>query len=193
MERVDSQALIEQLHLSICLLTLLTKRPSNLDELNLDQMGKDDSNGPQEPNASADLEIEETHLEDDMDGFEDILVEHSKEHLRDKVLDRLAETLARYKTVRTGGGGPVLDSKHVSSTMMVVDEQHNRVRILCPKNEGLDQDGSPDDTAFLEAWRVWMERISKQGENQGEDQSAPYHWLLTCSRKYNRRRQSLHA
>ncbi|KAF1993802.1 hypothetical protein P154DRAFT_384427, partial [Amniculicola lignicola CBS 123094] len=89
--------------------------------------------------------------------------------LRNKVLDRLAETLARYKSDRTVNKGPVLDPKHVSSTMMIIDEEHNKVKILCAKNEGLNQHNSTDDTDFLNCWKACMEHISKEGVGTEED------------------------
>ena len=77
--------------------------------------------------------------------------------LRNKVLDRLAEILARVKTNRPRQAGPILDAKHVSATYMVIRDKDMAVDIFCSKNEGLDQrrqgepEGSKDDTDFLNA------------------------------------------
>lgn len=84
--------------------------------------------------------------------------------LRDKVLDRLAETLARFKSDPDGNRGFPLGSKHVSSTMMIVYHQSTRVKFLCAKNEGLDQGDTTEDTDFLDSWRKCMECISKTGK-----------------------------
>jgi hypothetical protein len=110
----------------------------------------------------------EGYPEEDWEDVEIISAEDMKERnpkaLRNKVLDRLAETLARYKSDRTVNKGPILDPKHVSSTMMIIDEEHNKVKILCAKNEGLDQHNSTDDTDFLSSWKACMERISREGK-----------------------------
>lgn len=143
--------LLEQLHPSICLLKLLAERPSNLDEL---APGHDSGEG---------------YPEEVLEDVEIISAEDTKERnlkaLRNKLLDRLAETLARYKSDRTVNKGPFLDPKHVSSTMMIMDEEHNKVKILCAKNEGLDQHNSTDDTDFLSSWKACMERISREGKH----------------------------
>ena len=154
--------LLEQLHPSICLLRLLAERSANLDELTLDhkeallEEGTSDNADiggfPEE-----DLENVEIIDAEDMKG-------RSPKALRNKVLDRLAEILARYKSDRRVGKGPILDPKHVSSTMMIVDEEHNKVKILCAKNEGLDQQNSTDDTDFLGSWKACMARISREGK-----------------------------
>lgn len=81
-----------------------------------------------------------------------------------KSLTGLAETLARYKSDRTINRGPVLDPKHVSSTMIITDEKHNRVKILCARNEGFDQHNSTDDTDFLGSWKACMEPILREGK-----------------------------
>jgi len=88
--------------------------------------------------------------------------------LRDRVLDRLAEVLSRFKTDRTRRKGAFLDPKHVSAAFMVIHDHCSRVDIYCVKNEGLNQrngNGSKDntDTDFLETWSRYMRCISKRG------------------------------
>jgi hypothetical protein len=161
---VESHALLfEQLHLSICLLGLLAERPANLDELVLDH-----KEAFLEKDTSDNTDSREGFPEEDLEDVEIISAEDMKERnhkvLRNKVLDRLAETLARYKSDRKVNKGPVLDPKHVSSTMMIIDEEHNKVKILCAKNDGLDQHNSTDDTDFLSSWKACMERISREGK-----------------------------
>ncbi|KAK5110584.1 hypothetical protein LTR85_000984 [Meristemomyces frigidus] len=75
-----------------------------------------------------------------------------------KVLDRLAETLARFKTDR--GKKKNLDAKHVAATLMVIDTQRQKVKIICAKNEGLDK----KDETFLHEWKGCMEGISSKDE-----------------------------
>lgn len=161
---VESHALLlGKLYLSICLLRLLSERPANFDELVLD-----DREVFLKKSTSENVDGGEGHREDELEDVEIISPEDMKERdpkaLRDKVLDRLAETLARYKSDRSDAKGRILDPKHVSSTMMIVDEKNNKVRILCSKNEGLDQNNSNDDTDFLNSWKTCMERISREGK-----------------------------
>jgi hypothetical protein len=154
--------LLEQLHLSISLLGLLTERPADLDELILDNKELFLEN-----RVSENADSREDAPEDDLEDVEIISAQDEKQRnpkvLRNKVLDRLAETLARYKSDPTANKGPILDSKHVSSTMMIVDEKHNKVKILCSKNEGLDQHNTTDDTDFLNSWKASMEHIARKG------------------------------
>lgn len=155
--------LLEQLHPSICLLELLTGRPANLDELIIDS-----KKSSLVSDISDTADSGECDLEEDLKDVEIISAEDAKQHhpkiLRNKVLDRLAETLARYKSDPNVNSGPILDPKHVSSTMMIIDEKHNKVEILCAKNEGLDQHDSTDDTDFLNSWKTSMERIARKGD-----------------------------
>jgi len=155
--------LLQQIHLSIWLLRLLAERPENLEELVPDHNG-----AFLEQDTPNDVHSEQGYPEDDFDEAEMTSSENLKERghstLLNKVLDRLAETLARYKTDRTTHRGLVLDSKHVSSTLMIVDEDHSKVKILCAKNEGLEQQNSTNDTDFLASWKTCMERISREGK-----------------------------
>ncbi|KAF2250218.1 hypothetical protein BU26DRAFT_297265 [Trematosphaeria pertusa] len=85
--------------------------------------------------------------------------------LQDKLLDRLAETLARYKSdpkkadPRTRG----LDAKHVCAAMMRVHAAEERAEIVCAKNEGLDA----VDRVFLEGWKRAVEGIARSGGTDG--------------------------
>ena len=155
--------LLEQLHASVCLFRLLAERPANLDELFLDH-----KEAFLEKGAFDNADNEESYPKEDLEDVDIIsaedIEEHSAKALRNKVLDRLAEILARYKSDRTVDKGPILDPKHVSSTMMIIDEEHNKVKILCAKNEGLNQHNSTDDTDFLGSWKACMERISREGK-----------------------------
>ncbi len=155
--------LLEQLHPSICLLRLLAERLANLDELLLDHKETFLEKG-----TSDNADSGEGYPEEDLEEVEIISVEDMKERnpkvLRNKVLDRLAEILARHKSDFTANKGPILDPKHVSSTLMIIDEEHNKVKILCAKNEGLDQNNSTDDTDFLGSWKACMERISRKSK-----------------------------
>lgn len=77
--------------------------------------------------------------------------------LKNQFLDRLAETLARFKTdaqAKTSN-----DAKHVSAAMMVCYEDEERVKIFCAKNEGLEQ----EDEDFLARWKLLMESIARKG------------------------------
>ncbi|KAL9632463.1 MAG: hypothetical protein Q9164_005307 [Protoblastenia rupestris] len=174
--------LLEQLHLSICLLGLLAKHPANLDELVLDHKAFLEKGTSDNANSG------EGYPEEDLEDVEIISAEDMKERnpkaLRNKVLDRLAETLARYKSDRTVNKGPILDPKHVSSTMMIIDEEHNKVKILCAKNEGLDQHNSTDDTDFLSSWKACMEHISREGVAAEKDKV----YMLDMILKYQRPR-----
>jgi hypothetical protein len=94
--------LLEQLHLSICLLGLLAERPANLDELVLDhkdallEKSPPDNVDSGEGYPEEDLEEEEVEIISAED-----MKQRNHKALRNKVLDRLAETLARYKSDRT--------------------------------------------------------------------------------------------
>lgn len=154
--------LLEQLYPSICLLILLAERPPDLQEM------VSDHEGVLVKNTIDNADNEDGYPEDDLEDMELISTETIEKRdpkaLLNKLLDRLAEILARYKSDRKVQKGNIPDPKHVSSTMMVVDEKHNKVKILCAKNEGLDQDNSTDDTDFLGSWNASMERIATQGK-----------------------------
>lgn len=155
--------LVEQLHQSVCLLRLLAEHPPNIEEL-----FPDHEESALMENTFSDADNVENSPEGDLGDLEDINPEGINETdpkvLRNKVLDRLAEILAKYKTDRKVKRGPLLDPKYVSSTMMMVDEEHEKVKILCAKNEGLNQNNSTDDTDFLDDWKTCMERIARQSK-----------------------------
>jgi hypothetical protein len=148
------------LHAAICLLGLIMARPASLDELLIES---------EEPVAEKTSSSDDA--DDDPEDLEDVEISNVDDEkkrdldaLRNKVLDRLAETLARYKSDPKRGKGSILDPEHVSSTMMIMYEDENRVKILCAKNEGLTQGNSTDDTDFLNSWKACMERISRAGK-----------------------------
>jgi len=183
-------SIANDLHVASCLLALITKRPEGLDRLLVREAGSDDeSNGDHgkglistkaETSSMSDVYVED-YGEPDIENHEENLEEDFEETsaskytdggtvsevylaaLKNKVLDRLAETLARHKSDPKGQRGPPLDSKHVSSAMMIAYGESTRVKILCAKNEGLNQEGETDDTEFLESWKKYMESISKAG------------------------------
>lgn len=161
---VETQTLLfQQLHSSICLLRILTERPANLDDFVLDPAATS-PNETTSDNADSGEEDPGEDLEDlesrDTESTED----RNPKALRNRVLDRLAEILARFKSDRTTSKGPTRDAKHVSSTIMIVDEDHNMVKIFCAKNEGLVQDNTTDDTDFLDFWKACKERMSRNGK-----------------------------
>ncbi|KAL3422702.1 hypothetical protein PVAG01_06858 [Phlyctema vagabunda] len=173
----------DHLRAGICLLALITTRPANLDEL----LSEGDINDIYaEGKAVDDDDDTKNEIDEYFEGPRVISSndedEHSLHKLRDKVLDRLAETLARYKSDPRAGGGPVLDPKHVASTMMITYSQENKVKILCSKNEGLNQGNSTDDTDFLNSWKVCMERISKAGSAAENDKDSMLDLILTYQR-----------
>ena len=123
------------LNATICLLGLITARPANLDELLIER------EEPVAEKASSGGDDAENDIETPEDDEISSTVDEKKrdlDALRNKVLDRLAEALARYKSDPKEVKGPILDPKHVSSTMMIKYDDKNKVKILCAKNEGLD-------------------------------------------------------
>lgn len=77
--------------------------------------------------------------------------------MRDQVLDRLAETLARFKTENKRKNR---DAKHVCSMIMIIDEERRTSRMVCAKNEGLDK----VNESFLRNWTACMKAISAKGK-----------------------------
>jgi len=140
--------LLEQLYSSIYLLKLLTERSINLDELVLDykevflkKSTFDNANN------------REDYSEEDLKDIEIISAEDIKERnfkaLRDKVFDRLIKTLTRYKSDYIINKGFILDLKYIFNTMMIINEEYNKVKILYIKNKRLNQYNSTDDIDFL--------------------------------------------
>jgi hypothetical protein len=102
----------ENLHDAICVLALIIERPHNLDEQLSSHERKGDQNDPILPMGSTSIQTKapptsldvETDCEDPTEDTEAMDVDGSIDKqsylavLRDKVLDRLAETLARSKS-----------------------------------------------------------------------------------------------
>lgn len=161
---------------AICLLALVTRRPPDLEGLVVPAKEVHSRNGQLKRalgvahTRAPETETEALQIEIDVgvDGVEEledlqIIDTDSDEQqyaaeLQSKVLDRLAETLARFKSDPRARKSP--DAKHVSSAMMIVYKEDERVKILCSKNEGLDA----EDKTFLRDWKDCMETIAKTGE-----------------------------
>jgi hypothetical protein len=119
----------------------------------------------QEPKTrDTDVDAESGSSDDDLDDIEDLTVlgtnPKSEEHLaelKNPFLDRLAETLARFKSDPQDRRSK--DAKNVFATMMICHEKEERVEIFCTKNEGLDD----EDRKFLNKWKVHMEKIAREG------------------------------
>jgi hypothetical protein len=171
----------ESLRDAVSVLALLIKRHQDLDELLSRDERRGDLNDENDRPITATKKSCTITLGTDKGGDADTDTEDPEEDerigvdegtdeelylaaLKDKVLDRLAETLARYKSDPSGNQISPLASKHVSSTMMMVGRQSTRVKFLCSKNEGLDQGDTAEDTKFLDSWRQCMECISKPGK-----------------------------
>ena len=159
------QSITQDLDVAISVLALITRRPQDLDKLQREQGATTNAY------SALELLLEQGEHEpgDEIDSSEDGDVDSQLDPdpgtLRNKVLDRLAETLARYKTDPREKENTGLDAKHVSSTMMVVDEQRERIKIFCSKNEGLDQRADNIDLEFLDRWKVCMEAVAKNGKS----------------------------
>jgi hypothetical protein len=146
---------------AICLLALISDRPPGLEE----------STQEAEP-REIDKESQAYSSDEEFDDPEDPTLlgtdlEHEQYHteLKNQLLDRLAETLARFKTdvqVKTSN-----DAKHVSAAMMVCYENEEHVKIICAKNEGLEK----EDNDFLIRWKLRMEGIARKGSFQ-------IHWIF---------------
>ena len=165
----------EDLDDAICLLALVTKRPPNIEGLLVPsrEAQKDDTLKPTLDVARIEapaIEAGVLQVETDVgvDGIEELddlqIIDTKKDEQQDtaelqsKVLDCLAETLAKFKSDPGAKGS--LDAKHVSSAMMIVYKEDERVEILCSKNEGLDL----EDITFLRDWKDCMETIAKTGK-----------------------------
>lgn len=159
------QSITQDLDVAISVLTLITRRPHDLDKLRLEQ------NTTTGAYSTPELLLEQGVHEpgDELDSSEDKDMDNQLDPdpgtLRNKVLDRLAKTLARYKTDPRDKKNAGLDTKHVSSTMMAVDEQKQRIKIFYSKNERVNQRADNKDLEFLEGWKVYMEAVAKNGES----------------------------
>lgn len=134
---------------AVCLLALVVNRPPPPNEVAADPVSESKGDGVEEIEDLQNINVEgdgQQHL------FE----------LRSKVLDRLAETLARFKSDPHSDpkGITLRDAKHVSSAAMIVYTEQEKVKVLCSKNEGLDK----EDEIFLGNWKTCMEAIAKTGE-----------------------------
>ena len=109
-------------------------------------------------------------LQEELEDLQAIVADRDEQQhlaeLQSKILDRLAETLARFKSDPKARKS--IDAKHVSSAMMIVYQKNERVKILCSKNEGLDI----EDNAFLRDWKNCMETIAKKGDEHQRTASA---------------------
>lgn len=149
---------------AVCLLALLTKRVSDQDE---SKKPTEERIHAQRTSCSAEApqakERDPTNDLDDSskDGIEDEADEEPDSTfgidqtqndtvLYRKFLDRLAETLARFKSDPSKKKAP--DSKHVASILMTIDKDNMKTKIFCFKNEGLDK----QDEDFLERWKICM-------------------------------------
>lgn len=169
---------IHDLQDAICLLALATEHPQTIDRLKLKprnlhvEINASSDAAPESLTADATVKIEKEKDEGISEVFDDANASSSQQDLaslRNKVLDRLAEILARVKTNRAGRSRTILDPKHVSATFMIIRNQFTTVDIYCSKNEGLDQQipgqpkGRKDDTDFLNTWKTHMQDISNKG------------------------------
>jgi hypothetical protein len=167
----------ENLRAAICVLALITQRPQDLDELlpGNDRSGVESNDNLHTTGAlKSEVRTTDSVVDSDLDDLEDdlevievderVAEQSSLAKLQDRVLDRLAETLARFKSDPKGHMPFPPDPKHISSTMMIVYPQSTKVMLLCAKNEGLNQGDTTEDTDFLDSWSKCMERISTTGK-----------------------------
>ncbi|KAK4089361.1 hypothetical protein Purlil1_6350 [Purpureocillium lilacinum] len=95
----------------------------------------------------------------DVDGLGECYLPSSEDaqlsKLKDELVDRLSETLARFKSPPSPANQ---DAKHVSSVILIESAEHNTVTFLCAKNEGLDEQ---DREQFLRGWKDLMEKIAR--------------------------------
>ncbi|RKK79213.1 hypothetical protein BFJ71_g16289 [Fusarium oxysporum] len=78
--------------------------------------------------------------------------------LKDMLVDRLAEILARFKSSPKSGNQ---DAKHVSSVILIEHAGNDGITFICAKNNGLDEQDKED---FLPKWKNLMERASQSGK-----------------------------
>ena len=106
-----------------------------------------------------DVEIEELSDSDDYDiegikGADQAL-------LLNKALDRLAEILSRYKSDPSSRKLRKLGPSHVAGTLLMIPQNGKPTKILCSKNEGLDD----KDKVFIRNWADCMQLIAANGES----------------------------
>jgi hypothetical protein len=108
-------------------------------------------------NKKEDLDVDETEFEVPIaSGVAEI------DAMKRRTLDRLAEVLARFKTVKGIRQKEKRNSaaKHVASVIMVEHPEANSVTFLCSKNEGLDK----VDMNFLEKLEELFQNIILNGK-----------------------------
>lgn len=157
--KIKSPTCNTKLDNATCLLALIVNRLP--EEATEEPEGVDQDTEP-----DADTAEEGDHSADESDDLEDAFlldIERDEKdtvaELKNKLLDRLAETLARYKSQTAQGSR---DAKHVSGTMMIPFEEEERVEIICAKNEGLDR----EDEIFLQKWKRCMESMAIKGNHR---------------------------
>ncbi|KAJ5153726.1 uncharacterized protein N7500_009165 [Penicillium coprophilum] len=128
---------------AICLLALVTQRPPGLEESVEKTEAKDID---EESQSKSDEKLDDP--EDPAVLGSDPEREQYRIELKNQFLDRLAETLARFKNDAQARNSN--DAKHVSAAMMVCYEDEEHVKIFCAKNEGLDK----EDNDFLARWKL---------------------------------------
>lgn len=164
---------------AICLLALVTKRPPVPEDMALPSRSESFNSNNLETKSDceleltapteSELEITDAEFEDEVDDAEDsddlenleteMDEEQSMLQLQDKFLDRLAETLARFKSSPSSPKkARLLDAKHVSSTMLAVDRQGKKTKIFGSKNEGFDK----ADKSFYANGRVTWKPLQRK-------------------------------
>ena len=155
----DRGSVYQNLEDAVCLLALITKREPELEQTSTPFQGLHEDDG-------AELDgVEEVGMLSDIDVDRD--EQQYLNELRSKLLDRLAETLARFKTKDKSS----LDAKHVTSTMMVLDKERRTTKIICTKNEGLDK----FDRRYLKRWKACVKNVAAKGEVDMRRTSGPQH------------------
>lgn len=104
---------------------------------------------------------DDDHSDLELDDEEDTeTVQNSLNNLREKLLDQLAETLARIKA----------DAKHVSATMLLKSDKDAQVRVLCAKIH------DPDfvDRDFLHNWKRCLETIAANSKASQKDEDTMF-------------------
>lgn len=114
--------------------------------------------------GSHELDLNEEDLEVDEAEFEIPVASGDAEvdAIKRKTLDRLAEVLARFKTIQGAGVRKKwnIDAKHVASVIMVEHAEAKSVTFLCSKNEGLDA----VDMHFLKTLEELLQNIISNGK-----------------------------
>ncbi|CAJ2510755.1 Uu.00g063800.m01.CDS01 [Anthostomella pinea] len=80
--------------------------------------------------------------------------EERLQKLKDELVDRLSEMLARFKSPRKTA---LKDAKNVSSVILLEAADQSSVTFICARNEGLDKQ---DKRVFLPEWKQLMEEMA---------------------------------